>query len=112
MDEDPQIACEFLPAGNLSVDGSRRSFKQATALHGGITARNMRTFISFRVCTKCQVVVTGSDMGKCRLIVISHTRRGFPPSFAIIFPMLLWLLTDPQDGGVALPILTGPKILW
>ena len=73
MDEDPQIACELLRAVNLSVDGCRRQFGQATVLHGGTTERNARAFIPFRVCTKCQVVVTGSDMGKCGVIVAAHT---------------------------------------
>jgi len=41
MDEDPQIACELLRAVNLSVDGCRRQFGQATVLHGGTTARNV-----------------------------------------------------------------------
>jgi hypothetical protein len=69
MAEDPQIACELLRAGSLTVDGCRRWLGQATALHGGTKERNLRTFISFRVCTKCQVVVTGSDMGKCAVLV-------------------------------------------
>jgi len=42
-------------------------------VHGGATARNPRTFISFRVSTKYRIVATGSEMGRCAVLAKGRT---------------------------------------